>query len=123
MKPLAPFVRHSRESGNLLGSLARAITACWVAAFAGMTMLVLVLGASLPAAAQDSLPPAPYAYTQLEDPVLEAKAQALMETLRRHGHRERHQQRQEQPRDHAPASLSLPSSIATSSSRMSPMCW
>jgi cytochrome c-type biogenesis protein CcmH/NrfF len=34
------------------------------------------------AAAQDTLPPAPYAYTQLEDPVLEAKATALMHTLR-----------------------------------------
>src|SRR5690349_14165740 len=28
------------------------------------------------------MPPAPYAYRQLDDPVLEAKAQALMETLR-----------------------------------------
>ena len=35
-----------------------------------------------PLAAQDSLPPAPYAYRQLDDPALEAKAQALMETLR-----------------------------------------
>lgn len=45
---------------------------------------VLMAFASLvqPAAAQDLLPPAPYAYKQLEDPALEAKAQALMETLR-----------------------------------------
>ncbi|HEY6817428.1 MAG TPA: cytochrome c-type biogenesis protein [Croceibacterium sp.] len=35
-----------------------------------------------PVAAQDSLPPAPYAYRQLDDPALEAKALALMETLR-----------------------------------------
>lgn len=35
-----------------------------------------------PLAAQDSLPPAPYAYRQLPDPAQEAKAQALMETLR-----------------------------------------
>ncbi|MBV1916491.1 MAG: cytochrome c-type biogenesis protein CcmH [Sphingomonadaceae bacterium] len=35
-----------------------------------------------PLAAQDTLPPAPYAYEQLEDPALEARAQALMETLR-----------------------------------------
>ena len=35
-----------------------------------------------PVGAQDLLPPAPYAYKQLEDPALEAKAQALMETLR-----------------------------------------
>jgi cytochrome c-type biogenesis protein CcmH len=33
-------------------------------------------------AAQDTMPPAPYAYRQLDDPAQEAKAQALMETLR-----------------------------------------
>ncbi|MEA3003501.1 MAG: cytochrome c-type biosis protein CcmH [Sphingomonadales bacterium] len=47
---------------------------------------ILVLIASLlltaPAFAQSSLPPARYAYTQLEDPKQEAKAKALMETLR-----------------------------------------
>ena len=32
--------------------------------------------------AQDSMPPAPYAYRQLDDPALEARAQGLMETLR-----------------------------------------
>ena len=37
---------------------------------------------ALPAAAQDSMPPAPYAYNQLEDPVKEAEAAALMATLR-----------------------------------------
>jgi cytochrome c-type biogenesis protein CcmH len=35
-----------------------------------------------PLAGQDLLPPAPYAYKQLADPAQEAKAQALMETLR-----------------------------------------
>jgi cytochrome c-type biogenesis protein CcmH len=35
-----------------------------------------------PAFAQSSLPPARYAYTQLEDPKQEADAKALMETLR-----------------------------------------
>lgn len=35
-----------------------------------------------PLAAQDRLPPAPFAYTQLEDPAKEAAAKALMETLR-----------------------------------------
>ena len=34
------------------------------------------------ALAQDALPPAPYAYRQLDDPAQEAKAKALMETLR-----------------------------------------
>lgn len=35
-----------------------------------------------PLAAQDRLPPAPYAYQQLADPAKEAKAKALMEELR-----------------------------------------
>ncbi len=43
---------------------------------------LMVAAATRPALAQDLLPPAPYAYKQLEDPALEAKAQALMETLR-----------------------------------------
>ena len=37
---------------------------------------------ALPLAAQDAVPPAPYAYRQLEDPALEARAQGLMESLR-----------------------------------------
>lgn len=36
----------------------------------------------LPLAAQDTMPPAPYAYNQLDDPRLEAEAAALMHTLR-----------------------------------------
>ena len=35
-----------------------------------------------PAQADDTMPPAPYAYRQLDDPKLEAKAQSLMETIR-----------------------------------------
>lgn len=42
----------------------------------------LALMLAVPAHADDLLPPAPYAYKQLEDPRQEAKAQALMETLR-----------------------------------------
>lgn len=45
-------------------------------------LLVCALALVSPVAAQDLLPPAPYAYQQLEDPALEARAQALMETLR-----------------------------------------
>ena len=45
-------------------------------------LLALLVVFAAPAAAQDSLPPAPYAYRQIDDPALEAKAQALMETLR-----------------------------------------
>ena len=46
-----------------------------------VTMIALAI-AWPPASAQDTLPPAPYAYRQLEDPALEARAQDLMETLR-----------------------------------------
>ncbi len=45
-----------------------------------LALLSLLLAA--PLAAQQSLPPAPYAYNQLEDPAQEAAAQELMETLR-----------------------------------------
>ena len=43
---------------------------------------VLLFGMFGPAVAQDSLPPAPFAYRQLDDPQQEAAAQDLMETLR-----------------------------------------
>lgn len=45
-------------------------------AFAGLALL------ASPLSAQDTMPSAPYAYTQLADPAQEAKATALMETLR-----------------------------------------
>jgi cytochrome c-type biogenesis protein CcmH len=45
-------------------------------------LLILLALLAAPLAAQDSLPPAPYAYRQLDDPALEAKARALMETIR-----------------------------------------
>ncbi len=44
--------------------------------------ITLALALTAPLAAQDSLPPAPYAYKQLDDPKQEAEAKALMETLR-----------------------------------------
>ena len=44
-------------------------------------LLALALVAT-PALADDSMPAAPYAYVQLEDPAKEAKAQALMQTIR-----------------------------------------
>ena len=43
---------------------------------------LLMALAALPLAAQQTLPPAPYAYRQLDDPAQEAQAQELMETLR-----------------------------------------
>lgn len=45
-------------------------------------LLIFLALLAAPLAAQDSLPPAPYAYRQLEDPALEAKARALMDTIR-----------------------------------------
>ncbi len=50
------------------------------AMFASVALIAMPLAA--PGAAQDSMPPAPYAYKQLEDPVLEAQAKELMATLR-----------------------------------------
>ena len=49
-----------------------------------MKFVLALLGAifAMPLLAQGDVPPAPYAYRQLEDPVQEAQAQDLMETLR-----------------------------------------
>ena len=44
--------------------------------------IALLVFTGAPLIAQDSMPPAPYAYRQLDDPAQEAKAKALMETLR-----------------------------------------
>jgi len=45
-------------------------------------LLLAVALIAAPTLADDSLPAAPYAYVQLEDPAKEAKAQALMQTIR-----------------------------------------
>ena len=45
-------------------------------------LLMLTVFLAFPIGAQDSMPPAPYAYNQLDDPALEAEATALMQTLR-----------------------------------------
>ena len=49
-----------------------------------MRVLISLLMAlvAVPLAAQGDVPPAPYAYRQLDDPAQEAAAQELMETLR-----------------------------------------
>ena len=44
--------------------------------------LLVFASLALPLSAQDDLPPAPFAYTQLADPEQEAAAVELMETLR-----------------------------------------
>ncbi|MXO59621.1 cytochrome c-type biogenesis protein CcmH [Altererythrobacter salegens] len=48
----------------------------------GFLFVLIAAMFAAPVAAQDRMPPAPYAYRQLDDPALEAKAQALMETIR-----------------------------------------
>ena len=48
----------------------------------GLVAGALALLLAAPAAAQDSLPPAPYADRQLADPQAEARARDLMESLR-----------------------------------------
>lgn len=45
-------------------------------------LAALALGLAAPVLADGTMPPAPYAYRQLENPAQEAKAKALMETLR-----------------------------------------
>lgn len=45
-------------------------------------LILLALAFAVPVLADDSMPPAPWAYRQLPDPAQEAKAKALMETLR-----------------------------------------
>ena len=45
-----------------------------------LTLLALLM--SSPVLAQSALPPAPYADRQIDDPALERKAKALMETIR-----------------------------------------
>ena len=47
-----------------------------------MILALLALAVAVPAAAQGDVPPAPFAYRQLDDPAQEAAAQELMETLR-----------------------------------------
>ncbi|OGS49187.1 MAG: cytochrome C biogenesis protein [Erythrobacter sp. RIFCSPHIGHO2_12_FULL_63_10] len=47
-----------------------------------VVLVALLTLLAFPLAAQDSMPPAPYAYRQLDDPRQEAAAQKLMETLR-----------------------------------------
>ena len=68
--------RHPGESRDPV-QFARFL-AFWIPAFAAMILLMI----ASPLTAQSSMPPAPYAYTQLEDPELEAQASELMETLR-----------------------------------------
>lgn len=47
-----------------------------------VALILLALANPVAALAQQQLPPAPYAYRQLADPAQEAKAHALMQTLR-----------------------------------------
>lgn len=75
-----PEVPGSTKFGASTGS-ARTGLGAWACLWLAVVAL-FSLTPAVPARADDLLPPAPYAYKQLEDPALEAKAQALMETLR-----------------------------------------
>lgn len=54
----------------------------WLAAIVAIIGVLTLTSVAAPLSAQQSMPPAPYAYTQLDDPALEEEASALMETLR-----------------------------------------
>lgn len=73
MIPSTVAFPRKRESINSISSRV------WITAFAGA---ILWMGITTPVQADSSLPPAPLAYTQLPDAKQEAKAKALMETLR-----------------------------------------
>lgn len=68
------------KSRDLFATLAR--TSLDFARELGRVAAIFLLATAIPASAQDSLPPAPYAYKQLEDPAKEKAAQDLMMTLR-----------------------------------------
>jgi cytochrome c-type biogenesis protein CcmH/NrfF len=53
-----------------------------IRALLALLALLAFVPAPMPALANDSLPPAPYAYTQLADPAQEKVARELMDTLR-----------------------------------------
>jgi cytochrome c-type biogenesis protein CcmH len=79
MSPL----RHFRERGNPAFLLPSPAAQTRDSRFRGKDVFAFIaLVVSSPAFAQSSLPPSRYAYTQLEDPLQEAEAKALMETLR-----------------------------------------
>jgi cytochrome c-type biogenesis protein CcmH len=47
-----------------------------------LLLLIALLAIATPVAAQENVPPAPFAYRQLDNPAQEARAKALMVTLR-----------------------------------------
>ena len=75
--------RHSRESGNPASSFSLRPNKR-DSRFRGSDgpALLAAFFLAAPALAQSTLPPARYAYAQLENPSQEAQAKALMETLR-----------------------------------------
>lgn len=81
---LTPDLTNLRSSRAQLRDRARGLASRLRSTRTGVLVLIALFGALLagPLTAQDLLPPAPYAYKQLPDPAQEARAQALMETLR-----------------------------------------
>ena len=72
---MTPFSRHPGEGRG--PEPRRPRLGLWIPAFAGVTLFFAAT-----ALADSKLPPADLAYTQLADPAQEAKAKALMDTLR-----------------------------------------
>ena len=71
-----PYLRSCRAQSRHIAGLASRLRSMRTA------FVVLAALIATPLTAQQTLPPAPLAYEQLEDPAQEAAAQALMETLR-----------------------------------------
>lgn len=70
------FPTCARSPGRGMPAPARLVSMLAAAA------LIFITALAAPAYAQTALPPAPYADRQLDDPALEAKATALMHTIR-----------------------------------------
>ncbi|BBB12102.1 cytochrome C biogenesis protein [Sphingopyxis sp. FD7] len=70
------------KAGIQSGTMRRGFNVALDPRFRGGALLFLALLFAVPSFAQDRLPPAPYAYQQLNDPAKEARAKALMEELR-----------------------------------------
>ncbi len=80
--PVPSSLRLSRAKSRDLSQPSRARPSTSLGNAVRWVILVVLAACMSPLAAQDSLPPAPYAYKQLDDPAKEKTAQDLMMTLR-----------------------------------------
>lgn len=70
------------EMTHALSQQLSAVTRALSYPLAALALAVALFSAAPPAVAQSRLPPAPYAYRQIDDPAQEARARALMNELR-----------------------------------------